>query len=91
MQQAQDLSQMTLADVLAGATSTARANAPKKEQPFTNYTMYSAKDMYLGNFSLPDNFSEVTKASIMQYFENKGIKLLTPGATKRDITLDELE
>lgn len=81
----------SIADILGGLATKMKGKPTVKEAPFENYTMYSAKDIYLGNYSLPENFSEATKETVMTFFANKGIKLLKPGSTRKDISMDELE
>ena len=87
---AQDKEEQSIADILGSLGSKMTKNQ-HKEAPFENFTMYTSKDIYIGNFSMPDNFSEVTKASVLALFASKNLKLLKPGATKKDITLDDLE
>jgi hypothetical protein len=87
----QNQEQPTIEEILAGLAGRTTSQTKPKEQPFTNYTMYTGKDVYIGNYSMPDNFSDVTKASVLAFFEKKGIKLLTPGATRKDISIDDLE
>ena len=84
----QDLSieQLIALNALKGASKPA-----VKDDAFVNYTMYTpdseGTDTYIGNYSMPTNFSEVTKANIAKLFESKGIRLQAPGtATKRDVT-----
>ena len=72
-------------------SKTTGAPVKDKAPAFHNYTMYSAKDVYIGNYSMPENFSEVTKASLTEFFAKKGIRLLAPGSVKKDITMDDLE
>lgn len=67
------------------------ASAPaKKEQPFINYVVYSAKGTYLGNFSLPENFSEGSKEVVLGHLKALGLDLRAPGASKKEITADDL-
>lgn len=79
--------QMAIAQLLAGTTSSAPA---KKEAPFENFVVYSTKGTYLGNFSLPENFSESSKAVVMAHLKALGLDLRTPGASKKEITADDL-
>lgn len=82
--------EQSIEEILGNLGSAMKKPAPK-ESNFENFTVYTAKDIYIGNFSMPDNFSEVTKASVRALFDKKGLKLLTPGSNKKDIELDELE
>jgi hypothetical protein len=74
-----------IAKRLSGSTAT------KSESKFDNFTMYTpdvnGDEQYIGNYSMPDNFSEVTKANIKAKIASLGIRLQTPGtATKKDIS-----
>ena len=73
----------TIADILSSLGNKVTGTT-KTESKFENHTMYF-NDIYIGNYSMPDNFSDVTKASVTQLFDTLGIKLLVPGSTKKDI------
>ena len=78
--------QQAIAQLMGGLTS-----APaKKEAPFENFVVYSAKGTYLGNFSLPENFSEGSKEVVLGHLKALGLDLRTPGASKKEITADDL-
>ena len=62
----------------------------KKDQPFENFVVYSAKGTYLGNFSLPENFSESSKEVVLAHLANIGLDLRTPGSSKKEITAEDL-
>lgn len=84
----QELTQaQAIAQLLGGVNPTP---ATKKEQPFINYVVYSAKGTYLGNFSLPENFSEGSKEVVLGHLKALGLDLRAPGASKKEITADDL-
>lgn len=85
----QDNSTLSVEDIIAMAKAKS-ASAPKKEAPFENFVVYSAKGTYLGNFSLPENFSEGSKTVVLQHLANIGLDLRAPGASKKEITADDL-
>lgn len=75
--------QPSIADIFSALASKQTASTAK-EKNFENYTIYF-NEIYIGNYSLPSDFSDTTKASVLKLFETLGIKLLTPGSTKKDI------
>lgn len=77
-----------VAELLKGLTT--KVAPAKKEQPFENFVVYSPKGKYLGNFSLPENFTEGTKEAVMAFMANCGLDLRAPGSTKQELTLDDL-
>ena len=79
--------QQAIAQLMGGLTS---APTAKKEQPFENFVVYSTKGTYLGNFSLPENFSEGSKAVVLSHLKALGLDLRAPGASKKEITADDL-
>jgi hypothetical protein len=79
---------MTIEELLAQSLAT-KATA-KKESPFETHVVYSAKGIYLGNFSLPENFSESSKKVILGHLASLGLELRAPNATKKEITADDL-
>ena len=76
-----------MAELASKTTSTTTA---KKDAPFENFVVYSAKGTYLGNFSLPDNFSDASKEVVLGHLSAIGLDLRTPGASKKEITADDL-
>jgi hypothetical protein len=86
--------EMTVDELMAQAKAN-RAEAgtsvvDKKAQPFENFVVYSAKGAYCGNFSLPENFTEGSKATVLTYMANLGLDLRIPGSTKRELTMDDM-
>ena len=76
----------TLAELLGAVTN---AQKPQKEAPFESFTVYF-NEHYIGNFSLPSNFSDTSKATVLGALKAKGLELRTPGATKRELTAEDL-
>jgi hypothetical protein len=79
---------LTIEELLAQSLST--KSAAKKESPFETHVVYSAKGTYLGNFSLPENFSENSKKVILNHLAGLGLELRAPNASKKEITADDL-
>ena len=77
-----------VAELLAKAFSA--KSVAKKESPFETHVVYSAKGTYLGNFSLPENFSDASKAVILNHLAGLGLELRAPNASKKEITADDL-
>lgn len=86
----QDTSTLSVEEIIALSKAKSASAPAKKEQPFENFVVYSAKGTYLGNFSLPENFSESSKAVVMQHLANIGLDLRAPGSSKKEITADDL-
>lgn len=82
--------ELTQAQAIARLLGGANPTPAKKEAPFENFVMYSTKGTYLGNFSLPENFSESSKAVVLGHLKALGLDLRTPGASKKEITADDL-
>lgn len=80
---------MTELDKLVASLANTTTPA-QKPAPFTNFVVYSAKGTYLGNFSLPDNFTESSKEVVMNHLANIGLDLREPGSSKKEITADDL-
>lgn len=77
----------TLAELIqlaSGATS-----KPVKEAPFESYTVY-VNEHYIGNFSLPSNFSEASKTIVLGALKAKGLELRLPGTNKKELTAEDL-
>jgi hypothetical protein len=72
------------------AQKTGASTPSKKDAPFVNYVVYSAKGTYLGNFSLPDNFTENSKAVVLNHLASIGLDLREPGSSKKEITAEDL-
>lgn len=75
-----------LASVISGAGT---ATATKKDAPFTSYTVY-LNEHYIGNYSLPENFTEGTKETVLTALKALGLELRAPGSTKRELSLSDL-
>ena len=73
-----------LLQIAAGATQ-----KPAKEAPFESYTVY-VNEHYIGNFSLPANFSETSKATVLGALKAKGLELRAPGTSKKELTAEDL-
>jgi hypothetical protein len=87
----QNISNMTIEQIQALASVNAGTTATKKESNFDTYTLWfpdsEGNDTYLGNYSMPLDFTEVTKANIKGLFATKGIRLQAPGVSQRkDVT-----
>lgn len=78
----------TMEQLLAKAFSA--KSVAKKESPFETHVVYSSKGTYLGNFSLPENFSDASKEVILNHLASLGLELRAPNATKKEITADDL-
>ena len=86
-QKPQEMSvEQMLASVISGAGT---ATAPKKDSPFTSYTVY-LNEHYIGNYSLPENFTEGTKEAVLAALKALGLELRAPGSTKRELSLADL-
>ena len=79
---------MTLEELLALNAATQNATA-KKEAPFQSYTVY-LNEHYVGNFSVPENFTPATKEAVMTAMKTLGLELRAPGSTKKELSLSEL-
>jgi len=75
-----------LSQVIAGAGSSV---APKKDAPFISYTVY-LNEHYIGNYSLPENFTDSTKEAVLTALKAVGLELRAPGSTKRELSLADL-
>ena len=81
---------MTVEELMAVAESASKVSGvSKKEAPFTSYTVYM-NEHYIGNFSLPENFTEQTKEAVMTALKAIGLELRAPGSTKRELSLTDL-
>lgn len=78
---------MTLEELLA-LNATANQTA-KKEAPFQSYTVY-LNEHYVGNFSVPENFTQSTKDAVLQAMKTLGLELRAPGSTKKEISISDL-
>ena len=83
----QEQQALAIAQLMGGLSTPASS---KKDSPFENFVVYSAKGTYLGNFSLPENFSEGSKAVVLGHLKALGLDLRAPGASKKEITADDL-
>jgi hypothetical protein len=87
----QNISNMTIEQIQAMASQNAGLSSTKKESAFDTYTMWvpdvNGDDTYIGNYSMPLDFTEVTKANVKALFAKKGIRLQAPGVSQRkDVT-----
>lgn len=82
--------QVSVQDLLSQVISGTGAGVPaKKEAPFISYTVY-INEHYVGNFSLPENFTEGTKDAVLSAMKALGLELRAPGSTKRELTMTDL-
>lgn len=77
---------MSLEDLLA---LNAQTTAVKKEAPFQSYTVY-LNEHYVGNFSVPENFTPSTKEAVLSAMKTLGLELRAPGSTKKEISISDL-
>jgi hypothetical protein len=80
---------MTVEQLMAVAESASKVATVKKEAPFTSYTCYM-NEHYIGNFSLPENFTDSTKDAVLSAMKAIGLELRAPGSTKRELSLTDL-
>jgi len=80
---------MTVEQLMAVAESASKVSVTKKDAPFTSYTVYM-NEHYVGNFSLPENFTDSTKTAVLSAMKTIGLELRAPGSTKRELNLTDL-
>ena len=82
--------EMTTQELLASVIAGSGASVPaKKDAPFISYTVY-INEHYVGNFSLPENFTDSTKEAVLSAMKSLGLELRAPGSTKRELSLADL-
>lgn len=82
--------EMTTQELLAQVIAGSGASTPaKKDAPFISYTVY-LNEHYIGNYSLPENFTEGTKEAVLTAMKALGLELRAPGSTKRELSLTDL-
>lgn len=84
------MAEVSVQDLLSQVIAGSGASTPaKKDAPFISYTVY-INEHYVGNFSLPENFTEGTKEAVLTAMKALGLELRAPGSTKRELSLADL-
>ena len=84
------MAEVSVQDLLSQVIAGSGASTPaKKDAPFISYTVY-INEHYVGNFSLPENFTESTKEAVLTAMKALGLELRAPGSTKRELSLTDL-
>lgn len=84
------MAEVSVQDLLSQVIAGSGASTPaKKEAPFISYTVY-LNEHYIGNYSLPENFTDGTKEAVLSAMKALGLELRAPGSTKRELSLADL-
>lgn len=84
------MTEVSVQDLLSQVIAGSGASTPaKKDAPFISYTVY-INEHYVGNFSLPENFTDSTKEAVLSAMKALGLELRAPGSTKRELSLADL-
>lgn len=84
------MAEVSVQDLLSQVIAGSGASTPaKKDAPFISYTVY-LNEHYIGNFSLPENFTDSTKEAVLTAMKALGLELRAPGSTKRELSLADL-
>jgi len=83
---------MTREEYLALANMASTQSVPATTAKATSFVVYSTylNENYVGNFSVPENFTEGTKEAVLNAMKLLGLELRIPGATKRELSIDDL-